>query len=135
MLDTNVVSALMRKPSAALVARADALAGKLAISAIVAAELRFGSAKRGDPPVLFGQVTQAIQKFQIFDWTAQCVEQYALLRTQLELLGKPIGALDTLIAAHALTLNAILVTHNTREFTRIPELRVENWLDPKIGSL
>ena len=131
MLDTNVVSALMRKPSSALVARADALAGKLAISAIVAAELRFGAAKRGNPTVLLGQVNTVIQKFKVLDWTAQCIEQYAMLRTALELQGKPIGALDTLIAAHALSLNAIFVTHNTREFARIPELRVENWLDPK----
>jgi tRNA(fMet)-specific endonuclease VapC len=62
------------------------------------------------------------------DWPCEAAPLYGKIRAQLQKLGTPIGAMDLLIASHALFLDTVLVTNNTREFERIPDLKVENWL-------
>lgn len=97
-------------------------------SAITLAELEFGSQKGGQYEQEVMITRQALSAFQHFDWTVWgCVEAYGRIRHHLESKGKCIGENDQLIAAHALALEAVLVTNNTREFTRIPGLKVENW--------
>ncbi len=66
----------------------------------------------------------------VYDFDAEAASAYGRIRVELERCGTPIGPLDTLIAAHALSLSATLVTNNTREFERVSELRVENWAIP-----
>jgi len=129
MLDTNIVSNVLRWPNGRAGVRIRTFArGELCISAIVAAELQFGAVKIGSQR-LADQLRAAARLYDILPLDQGMVGAYGQLRTHLERAGTPIGPLDTLIAAHALTLDLTLVTANVREFTRVPGLRVENWLD------
>lgn len=66
----------------------------------------------------------------VMDWPSQAAPQYGKIRTYLKRKATPIMAMDLIVAAHALTLNAVLVTHNVREFVRVPKLKVEDWMSP-----
>jgi tRNA(fMet)-specific endonuclease VapC len=132
LLDTNIISALMRDPRGVV---ADQLkqkllrveGAKIATSAIVDCELRFGLEKNSSPRLLNAyRVTLAA--IDVLDFDSSAVQRYANLRNYLERQGTPIGPNDMLIAAHALALGCVLVTDNDDEFCRIPGLRVENWL-------
>lgn len=129
MLDTNIVSNALRFPHG-LAADRMTLDGELPIcvSSIVAAELRFGARKLGSDR-LDRQVEGILRTVQVLPFDKDAAAHYADLRTALERAGTPIGPLDMLIAAHALSLDLTLVTDNVREFSRVPNLRVENWLD------
>ncbi|MDE2162816.1 MAG: type II toxin-antitoxin system VapC family toxin [Alphaproteobacteria bacterium] len=128
MLDTNVVSAIMHDPYGPAATRLQQTSlDERAMSIIVAAELRFGIAKRSSK-VLAGRLEALIAEIPIVPFRAPADEIYAELRARLEKQGTPAGANDMLIAAHALALGATLVTDNEREFARIKSLKVENWL-------
>lgn len=132
MLDTNVISALMRDPqgqtSKHLSNKILQIEGaKIATSVIVDCELRFGLAKSGSTRLLHAYQT-TIAAIDVLNFERAAVQRYANLRNYLEGQGTPIGPNDMLIAAHALALGAILVTDNEAEFGRIPGLRLENWL-------
>jgi tRNA(fMet)-specific endonuclease VapC len=94
---------------------------------IVAAELRFGAAKRGSV-ALAAQVEKVLGAMRVQPLDVPADREYGRLRLQLEQTGQLIGPNDLLIAAHALALDATVVTNNQREFQRAPGLRVENWL-------
>lgn len=128
MLDTNACIALIkRKPAAALRRFAGCLPGEVGISSITLAELRYGVAKSA----ALEKNRQAFEGFllpmEIADFDAAAAEAYGRVRSGLEKAGTPIGPLDTQIGAHALSLGAVLVTNNTREFRRIRGLAVEDW--------
>lgn len=100
----------------------------IGLSAISLAELEFGLHKGGNFYKHHSALRQVLAPFQSFPFDAvDCVHHYGIVRSTLESKGKGIGPLDTLIAAHALALGAVLVTHNTREFKRVPGLVVEDW--------
>ena len=131
MLDTNIISHMMRDPNGQAAQRAmahnQANANRpLYASVMVKCELEYGLTKRPSPrlDVAYQGVMASIDVLPI---TAEVASHYAQLRTQLEVLGTPIGPNDALIAAHALAMNATLVTGDA-EFLRVPGLRVENWL-------
>ena len=128
LLDTNILSDLVRNPQGRIAERI-AQVGDDAIctSIIVAAELRFGAAKKGSErlTVQLERVMSAID-IQPFDMPADAA--YARLRAQLEAAGSPIGGNDMLIAAQALATDRTVVTDNEREFVRVTGLQVENWL-------
>lgn len=129
MLDTNVVSHVLRHPDGPAARRFRLFGrGELCVSVIVAMELRFGAAKLGSPR-LTAQIETAASLYDVLALDASAVDIYAALRTTLERAGTPIGPLDTLIAAHALALDLTLVTANVGEFSRVPNLKIENWLD------
>jgi len=111
-------------------ARKHATAGdEVALSAITVAELEFGAHGRDESEAERGAVRRAIGPFKQLPFDAdECATRYGAVRHHLEAAGKPIGSLDTLIAAHALALAATLVTNNTREFARVPGLKCENWV-------
>lgn len=128
LLDTNIVSALMHAPTGRLAQRiARAGEANVFISVIVAAELRYGGLKR---PLarLDAALATVLDEIAIMPLEPAAVAHYARLRLEVERAGTPIGANDMLIAAHALALDATLVTDNEREFARVRNLRVENWL-------
>jgi len=129
MLDTNIVSNALRYPLGSAAQRMT-LPGQppVCVSSIVAAELHFG-ARKVRSERLSEQVSGILRTIDVLPFEASAAAAYAELRTQLEGLGTPIGPLDMLIAAHALALDLPLVTDNVREFSRVPNLRVENWLD------
>ena len=128
MLDTNIVSDALRNPGGAVAKRiAEVPDDTICVSIVVAAELRFGAFKRASR-TLTRLVEGFLQRTAVQPFAAPADERYADLRLALEKVGMPISANDMLIAAHALTLDATLVTDNEREFARIKNLKVENWL-------
>lgn len=128
LLDTNVMSELMRGP-ANRVTSAIAKVGENAVctSIVVVSELKFGAAKKRSAN-LTANLEKVLDTILIEDFKAPADAAYAELRATLEKAGTPIGQMDMLIAAHALALDATLVTANEREFSRVPGLRVENWM-------
>ena len=128
LLDTNILSDLVRNPQGRVAGRiASAGEGAIFTSIIVAAELRFGAEKRGSER-LTNQLERILSAIDVQPLEAPADAAYARLRVQLEAAGLPIGGNDMLIAAHALATESILVTDNEREFVRVVDLRVENWL-------
>jgi tRNA(fMet)-specific endonuclease VapC len=128
LLDTNAISALIKHPDGKAAKRVAALkAGELGTSIIVSAELKFGYLKKSSKR-LEAMIEGLLADFEIAPWEAPADLAYARLRAELEMRGRPIGQNDMLIAAHALVLNAILVTDNDKEFSRVPGLKVENWV-------
>jgi len=97
------------------------------VSSITGAELALGVAKSGSP-----RNQDALEKFlaplEILPFDSEAMYAYGALRARLQASGQPIGALDTLIAAHALAVGATLVTNNLAEFDRVPRLACENWV-------
>jgi len=126
MLDTNVVSALMREPGGAVARRIGALATAVSVSVVVAAELRYGAARKGSAR-LTAAVETILGAIEIEPFAPPADLVYAHLRYRMEHEGRPFGGNDLLIAAHALTLDRGLATGD-RAFERVPGLRVENWL-------
>jgi tRNA(fMet)-specific endonuclease VapC len=128
LLDTSIVSDLVRNPGGT-VARRIAEFGErnVCTSVIVAAELRFGAAKRGSIR-LATQLETVLGAIEVLTLEPPADRRYAELRVRLEESGQPIGANDMLIAAHALALGCTLVTDNEREFSRIQALPLANWL-------
>ena len=128
LLDTNIVSNLVRNPQGRLADRIRAMGEQsVCTSIIVAAELRYGTTKKGSPR-LTTQVEVVLGVIDTLPFDSPADEVYGSIRTQLELAGTPIGGNDLLIAAQALALDHTLVTDNDKEFSRIDGLRVENWL-------
>lgn len=128
LLDTNVVSDLVRNPQGRIASRiAEVSEARVCTSLIVAAELRFGAAKRGSAR-LTAQLGAILSALECLPFEAPADVVYGRVRAELEAVGKLIGANDLLIASQALALDYIVVTDNVREFSRVSGLRVENWL-------
>jgi tRNA(fMet)-specific endonuclease VapC len=128
LLDTNILSDLVRHPAGRIRDRiAEHGEDSVCTSIVVAAELRFGAAKKGSER-LTAQLETVLGALEILPFDEPADRHYADIRTALERAGTPIGANDLLIAAHALALGLRLVTDNTNEFHRVRGLTVENWL-------
>jgi tRNA(fMet)-specific endonuclease VapC len=128
MLDTNIVSDLIRNPQGKVAKRIAKLGeGNICTSIIVAAELRYGCAKSGSKRLLKA-VEDLLGEINVLPFEVPADSEYGGIRAELEAAGKPIGGNDLLIAAHACATGATIVTANTGEFKRIRGLNVENWL-------
>jgi tRNA(fMet)-specific endonuclease VapC len=128
MLDTNIISDLIRNPrgkAAKRIARVGE--DNICTSIIVAAELRYGCAKSGSRRLLKA-VEDLLGEINVLAFDVPADANYGEIRAELETAGKPIGGNDLLIAAHAYAIGAAVVTANTAEFKRIRGLKVENWL-------
>jgi len=130
--DTNALSAYLagRSPQLTERMRLAFAAGELRLSVMVLAELTFGAEKirmkLGDTK--FTRRVEALRKqLEVEPLGESFAEHYAAVRLHLEFAGQKIGDRDTIIAAHALSMGAVMVTRNVREFTRMPRLKVENW--------
>ena len=129
LLDTNILSDLIRNPQGRIAARiADVGEASVCTSVIVAAELR-GAAKRQSRR-LTTQLELVLDTLEVLPFEAPADAAYGELRARLESAGTPIGANDMLIAAHGVSLGCTIVTDNEREFSRIDGLALENWLRP-----
>lgn len=128
LLDTNIISDLVRQPRGP-VARRISEVGEDAIctSIIVAAELRYGAQKSGSLQ-LAERVDLLLSALEILPLESPVEHRYAEIRHHLAQQGTPIGPNDLLIAAQVLAADLTLVTASTREFERIPSLRIENWI-------
>ena len=128
LLDTNIVSDLVRNPQGRVTERISEVGeARVSTSIIVAAELRYGAAKRGSPR-LTAQLETVLAALEVLPFEAPADAAYGRLRAGLEGAGQPIGGNDLLIAAQAVALGHTIVTDNEREFARIDELPRENWL-------
>ncbi len=129
MLDTNICIDMLRRPSSPAFKHVKELkVGDIGISSITLAELEYGVNKSSNPSKNAAMLIEACSTFEIADFDNNAAACYGLVRSSLESNGTPIGPLDTLIAAHAMSLGVILVTNNMREFKRIKGLKLENWI-------
>jgi tRNA(fMet)-specific endonuclease VapC len=129
ILDTNILSDLIDNPLGAAQKHLDHLIDAWVCTSIIcAAELRYGAVRKQSIR-LSHEVEEVLSRIEIVAFSPDADRHYAYLRTQLERRGTPISGNDMLIAAHALALDATLVSANTREFARIEGLKLENWLD------
>ena len=128
LLDTNILSDLIRHPQGRVAEQIRHVGeGEVCTSIIVAAELRFGAAKRGSAR-LAQQLETVLSVLDVVPFEQPADEAYGAIRARLELAGTPIGGNDLLIAAHAKALGCTVVTDNEREFRRVEGLACENWL-------
>ena len=128
LLDTNILSDLVRHPQGAVVDRiAKVGEDSVCTSIVAAAELRYGAVKSGSDK-LADRVDLLLSALEVLPLEAPADRQYAELRHHLTHQGTPIGPNDLLIAAHALATDLTVVTANVGEFSRVPGLKVENWL-------
>ena len=128
LLDTNIISELVRRPGGTVATRIVHVGEDLiCTSMVVAAELRYGATKSNSKQ-LSERVGLFLSALEILPLEPPIDQRYAEVRHHLTTQGTPIRPNDLLIAAHSLAADLTLVTANTREFERVPSLRVENWL-------
>jgi tRNA(fMet)-specific endonuclease VapC len=129
MLDTNIcIYIIKRHPQSVLERFGSFPVGDIGISTMTLAELEYGAARSAQPRKNREALEQFVSPLDVAAFDREATEAYGRVRAALERKGLPIGAMDMLIAAHALSLDANLVTNNEREFQRVPGLRVENWI-------
>ena len=129
LLDTNTcIYIINNRPPNALERFRKYKAGEVGISSIAASELAYGVAKSGSIKNLEA-LDMLLAPMQILPFDSQCLWFYADLRASLEKQGLSIGPMDSLIAAHALSIDGTLVTNNIKEFMRVPKLKLENWFE------
>lgn len=129
LLDTNLLSELIRKPATLEAKIAEVGEANICTSIVNACELRFGAEKKGSE-LLSERVDRLLGTIEVLPLDSNVDRTYARIRTDLESKGQPIGGNDYLIAAHAVEQDCVLVTQNEREFRRVPDLITENWLSP-----
>ena len=128
LLDTNVcIAVIRRRPESALRRLRGKQVGQVGLSTITLAELEFGAAKSQQPARARAALREFLLPLEVVPFDEAAADAYGTVRAAMEKKGRPIGPLDTLIAAHALALGTVLVTSNTREFRRVPGLSVEDW--------
>jgi tRNA(fMet)-specific endonuclease VapC len=129
MLDTNIcIHIIKRKPLDVIERFKQTEISRIGVSAITLSELSYGVSKSSKPEQNQMALAQFIAPLEILPYGDDAAQYYGTLRTHLEKQGTPIGSLDMLIAAHALSANCTLVTNNEKEFVRIPKLKIENWV-------
>jgi len=130
MLDTNTcIYIIKRKPPNVINRFKQTEISKVGISSITLSELSYGVSKSSKPEQNQMALMQFVAPLEILSYGDDACHHYGSLRAQLEIQGTPIGSLDMLIAAHALSIDCILVTNNEKEFNRIPNLKVQNWVN------
>lgn len=128
LLDTNIVSDLVRNPQGRVAQQVGLVGDKqVCTSIVVAAELRYGATKKGSTR-LSAQLDAILGLLEVLPLESPLDDVYGRVRTVLERAGQPVGGNDLLIASQALRLGYTVVTNNEREFRRIEGLQVVNWL-------
>ncbi len=130
MLDTNICIYLIKqKPPRVLERFRQNRVDQIGVSSITVSELMYGVEKSSKPRQNLMALAMFTAPLEIAAYGDEAVAAYGALRYRLEKQGSPMGALDTLIAAHALSLDCVLVTNNEKEFNRVSGLRIENWVN------
>ncbi|MFZ5572621.1 MAG: type II toxin-antitoxin system VapC family toxin [Thermodesulfobacteriota bacterium] len=129
LLDTNILSHLIRFPTGPVLNRLESiLPASACTSIVVSAEIHYGLTKKGSAS-LTRQARRILKTIDVLPLEYPVDEHYGDIRTHLEKVGAPIGGNDLFIAAHARALGLILVTDNIKEFSRVPDLLIENWME------
>jgi len=130
LLDTNICIYIIKKKPESVIKKFERLkSGSIAISAITLSELYYGVTKSSKPDENMIALQEFISPLEVLDFTNVDALIYGKIRASLEKKGLPIGAMDLLIAAIAKSQDLILVTNNTKEFSRISDLKIENWVE------
>jgi len=127
MLDTNIVSYVLRARDPKLAARVIRSEDLVCTSSVVLAELHCGAELSGKREHNLGQIADLVAVLPVLDFDSGAAEHYGQIRATLKRAGQPIGALDPMIAGHARSRGLTLVTNNERHFSRIAGLAIENW--------
>ena len=131
LLDTDICSYVIRNRPEAVRRRMNAVPlENQAVSVVTYAELMFGVRRSSNPKVNRAVIDAFLRHVSVLEWNRNAADAYAELRIALEAKGQPIGNMDLLIAAHARSLRAVLVTNNERHHGWIPGLKIENWAKP-----
>lgn len=129
MLDTNTCIGLIRQKPQSLIERlTDYAPGDVGVSTITVAEFAHGAQKSSQVEQNISALEQFLLPIKVADFNQRASDAYGWVRAFLERQGNVIGSMDVLIGAHALSLDVILVTNNTGEFKRIPNLKMEDWM-------
>lgn len=129
MLDTNICSYVLKNHPASVKQKFEEIgSGNICISAIVLAELYYGAARHPKGGVIRREIDDFASRMAVIPWDEIAADHYGAIRTTLEKAGAPVGAMDMLIAAHARSCGAVLVTNNLREFILIQGLTTVNWI-------
>ncbi|AWK13695.1 type II toxin-antitoxin system VapC family toxin [Candidatus Fukatsuia symbiotica] len=132
MLDTNICSFIMRKRPTEVIIKLQRCVerkDKIVVSAITYAEMRFGAIGKKASPKHIYLVDEFVKRFDsILPWDVAAIDATTSVKLELAKLGTPIGGNDAAIAGHALSVGAILVTNNVKEFERVKELTIEDWV-------
>ena len=128
LLDTNICIYIMNQGPVEVIKRfRQCEPGEIGISTVTLSELQYGVAKSSQPRKNKARVDEFLVPFEILAYDQKAANIYGNIRSQLEKKGMPIGPLDMLIAAHAISRDLVLITNNEKEFRRIGKLKVENW--------
>ena len=128
LLDTNVcIHVITRQPQAVLRRFKDYGIGEVGVSSVTVAELRYGAEKSSRPEQNLEALGRFLLPLEVLAFGGEAAAAYGRVRAALERAGTPIGPLDTLISAHAVSLSVTLVTNNTRKFQHVQGLEVEDW--------
>lgn len=129
MLDTNMCIYIIKKRPPAASGRFEEIKeNQLCISVITLAELQYGVERSSSKKLNQDILDEFVSRLNILLWTEDAAKQYGKIRQQLEKQGTPIGNMDLMIASHALSQKCTLVTNNTKEFKRVSNLKLENWV-------
>ncbi len=132
LLDTNIcIYVIKRRPAAVRVRFEEHEVGDVGLSSVTLSELSYGVAKSRAEDRNREALERFLAPLEIVDYGPAAAAAYGTIRAQLERRGEPIGAMDLMIAAHAMSLGVTLVTNNLREFERVEGLTVENWVEAK----
>jgi tRNA(fMet)-specific endonuclease VapC len=128
MLDTNICIYLIKEHPAPVLDRFAAHpVGDIGVSVITLAELEYGVAKSSRPARNRAALDQFVSPLEVASFDRPAATAYGRLRALLDKRGQPIGSMDLLLAAHAISLDVRLITHNVKEFGKVPGLRIEDW--------
>ena len=129
LLDTNICSYVLRSRPPSIKARFDEAGdGALAISTVVLAELCYGAARHPQAVAIRREIADLVSRLAVLPWDEAAAEDYGALRATLERAGRPLGAMDMMIAAHARSAGLTLVSNDVRHFDRVEGLSVANWV-------
>ena len=128
MLDTNICIYVMKDRPPAMRERFDAASERLCISSITLAELHYGAEKSARRLQNLEAISAFVARLEVLDFSPTAAAHHGQLRAEMERAGQPAGPYDMLIGAHARSEGLTVVTNNTREFVRMPGVRVENWV-------
>ena len=130
MIDTNTcIYIIKRKPMEVIDRFRQLQISQVSISSITLSEIEYGVIKSSKPAQNYLALAQFLAPMEILPYGDEAAQHYGKLRVYLEKQGTPIGSLDMLIAAHALSTNCVLVTNNIKEFQRVPNLKINNWVN------
>ena len=129
MLDTSICRYVLRSRPPSVKARFEKTGpGALAVSTVVLAELLYGAARHPKAVAIRREIADLVSRLTVIPWDEAAAEHYGALRAALEKAGTPLGAMDMMIAAHARSVGATLVSNDVRHFDRVEGLRVANWV-------